>query len=258
VQVEALDGAYTGGSVNFWLDEGVEFSDALTVTSGTTPSGTISVSELGAQRVQFPVSGFKYSGKPGATVRVSRFNFPAGWGNAVSGYSDPTGKPSVSYGTKVSQGGASEPLSVKIPGTAKPGYSYWIGFQHVNGDDYLPLYLETSYQVCTMKPSKTSITKSTRIRVSGIVPTEGHWGSKIGQRKAIVLWYHRGTKGVPTIWNSPKKQGWIPVGSMKTTGTGSYTTPYFRVPATGTFVVQYNGDDWYYGGFTSTAKVAVR
>jgi phage baseplate assembly protein gpV len=53
VQVEALDGSYTGGSVNFWLDEGVEFSDALTVASGATPSGTISVSEVGAQRVQF-------------------------------------------------------------------------------------------------------------------------------------------------------------------------------------------------------------
>lgn len=257
VQVEALDGAYTSGSVNFWLDEGVEFSAPLTVTSGATPSGTISVSEVGAQRVQFPAAGFKYSGKPGATVRVDRINFPAGWRNSVSGYSDPTGKPSADHGVAVSGGGGSEPLSIKIPGTAKPGYSYWIAFQHVGADNYLPLYLETSYQVCTMKPSKTSITRSTRIRVSGVVPTEEHWGSRVGKRKAIVLWYHKGSAPVPTKWD-PRKQGWTAVGGLKTTGTGSYTTPYFRVPRTGTLVVQYAGDNWYWGGFTSTAKVTVR
>ena len=258
VQVEALDGAYTGGSVNFWLDEGMEFPDVLNVTSGTTPSGTVYVDQSDAQSLHWP-GAFKYSGKPGATVRVNRVNFPAGWRNAVSGYSDPTGKPSAKYGVKTSQGGASEPVSVKVPATARPGYSYWIEFQHVDASGYYqPLYLETSYQVCTMKPSKTSITKGTRIRVSGIVPTEGHWGSKAGKRKAIVLWYHKGTKGVPTVWDSPKRQGWVPVGGMKSTGTGSYTTPYFKVPATGTFVVQYDTDNWYFGGFTSTAKVTVR
>ena len=45
---------------------------------------------------------------------------------------------------------------------------------------------------------------------------------------------------------------------LKCTGTGSYTSPYFKVPATGTFVVYYYEDDWYCGGFTSTAKVTVR
>ena len=32
-------------------------------------------------------------------------------------------------------------------------------------------------------------------------------------------------------------KGWYQVGKvLKCTGTGSYTTPYFKVPATGTFV----------------------
>jgi hypothetical protein len=256
VEAEALDGAYTGGSVNFWVDEGVEFSDALTVTSGTTSSGTIDVTEVGAQRVQ--LSGLTYSGKPGATVRVSRVNFPAGWRNAVSGYSDPSANPSVDYGTKVSQGGVSEALSVKVPGTAKPGYIYWIGFQHVGADGAnKPLYIEAQYQVCTMKPSKTSVTKNTRIRVSGIVPTQGHWGSEVGQRKQIALWYHKGAKGVPTKWD-PRSQGWKLINGVKTKGTGSYATPYFKLRATGTLVVQYDSDDWYAGGYTSTARVKVR
>ncbi len=256
VQVDALDGAYTKGSVNFWQDEGVEFSSALTVTSGLSPGRTIDVGESGAQRVQF--SGYKYSGKPGTTVKVKRENFPAGWRNYVTGSSDPGGTAYSDYGAKLSRGGANEALSVKVPSTAKPGYAYWIGFQHIDASGELqPLYIETAYQVCTMKPSKTSVTKRTRIRVSGIVPTEGHWGSRAGNRKAVVLWWHNGTAPVPATWY-PKKKGWVVVGSMRTTGTGSYRTPYFKVPRTGTLVVQYAGDDWYFGGFTSTARVAVR
>ena len=76
VQPEVMSGTYDVGSVNFWLDEGVEFtpSPALTVTSGSSPSGTISVSEGGAQRLQIP--SYKYSGKPGITTTVNRCQLP--------------------------------------------------------------------------------------------------------------------------------------------------------------------------------------
>jgi hypothetical protein len=253
---DVLEGEYTRGSVNFSPDEGVEFSWALTVTAGATPSGTVPVSELDAQRVLLP--GLTYSGRPGATVRVSRANFPAGWRNYVTGSSDPTGSPYQEYGSRVSRGGAGEPLSIKVPSTAKPGYSYWIGFQHVDaGGTLLPLYVETPYQVCTMQPSKTSVTRDARIRISGVVPTEGHWGSELGKRKSVVLWWHRGSAPVPTKWD-PRGQGWIEAGSFKTTGSGSYRSPFVNVPRTGTFVVQYDSDDWYYGAYTSTARVTVR
>ena len=46
--------------------------------------------------------------------------------------------------------------------------------------------------------------------------------------------------------------------TARTTGTGAYTTPYFKPKATGTIVVYYPGDEWYWEGFTSTAKVTVR
>jgi hypothetical protein len=254
----ALDGTYDGASVNFFYDEGSEFAGPITVASGATSGTTVSVDEAQAQRVWIRAP-YWASGKPGATVKLACNDFPAGWKNAVTGYSDPKNTAGRYYGTKTSQGGAIESLSVKVPATAKPGYGYWIGFQHVDASGgSLPLYVEDMYQVSTMKPSKSAISKGTKIRVTGIVPTEGHWDKQAGLRKSIVLWWHRGTAGVPTNWNNPKKQGWLRVGAMKTTTTGAYTTPYFKPPVTGTFVVQYAGDNWYLGAFTSTAKVRVR
>jgi hypothetical protein len=249
---EVMSGDYDIGSVNFWLDEGVEFTTPFTVSPGSTSSGTIYVHEGEAQRIQIP--GYKYSGKPGATISVNRYNFPAGWRNRITGYSDPSGKPSANYGVKTSGGGARESVNVKIPGTAKPGYSYWIGFQHVLGDGTIqPLYVETFYQVCTMKPSKTSIGKSTKIRVTGIVPTEGHWGSQLGKRKKVVAIWHKGS-AQPT----KSMKGWYQLASTRCKGNGAYTSPYFKVPATGTLAVYYYEDEWYWGGYTSTARITVR
>ncbi len=254
--MSALDGAYAMGSANFFYDEGVEFSTPVTVTSGATSGTTVSVDEAKAQRVWIQAP-YWASGKPGATVKLGRNNFPAGWENVVSGYSDPKGTQHF-FGTRTSQGGDIEFVSVKVPAAAQPGYAYWIGFQHVDASGAsLPLYVEEMYQVSTMKPSRSAIGKGARIRMTGIVPTEGHWGSQAGLRKNIVLWWHKGSKGVPTNWN-PKKQGWLRVSSLKTSRTGAYTTPYFKPPVTGTFVVQYAGDNWYLGAFTSSAMVKVK
>lgn len=255
--IEAVNGTYEGGSVNFFYDEGVEFSGPITVSSGSTSGTVVSVNEADAQRIWI-TAPYWWSGKPGATVRLVRNSFPAGWMNVVTGYSDPSGSAAKTYGVKTSQGGSTEPLSVKVPATAKPGYSYWIGFQHVDAaGNELPLYLEEPYQVCTIKPTKTSIRKGTRIKIKGIVPTQDHWGSQLGKRKSVWILWHKGTAAVPTKWNATK-QGWVPLARVRTTGTGAYTSPYLKPPRTGTFVVQYDGDDWYYGAFTSVQKVTVR
>jgi hypothetical protein len=255
--IEALDGTYEVGSVNFYYDEGIEFSTPVTVTSGATSGTTVNVNEANAQRV-WTQAPYWASGKPGATVKLARNNFPAGWINDVSGYSDPNGTAAKAFGKKTSAGGSVEYVSVKVPATAKAGYGYWIGFQHVDASGNAePLYVEEMYQVSTMKPSKTAIRKGTKIRVSGIVPTEGHWGSQAGKRKYVWVLWHKGTAPVPTKWDATK-QGWVPIARVRTTGTGSYTSPYLKPPRTGTFVVQYDGDDWYWGAYTSVRKVTVK
>jgi hypothetical protein len=255
--VDVLDGTYNeGGSVKWFWNEGLELTEPITVTSGAQPLDLVAVSEDYAQRVWIKAP-YWASGKPGATVTVNRQNFLTGWRSFVTGYSDdPRQSAYKEYGTRVSQSGYNETFRVKIPSTAKPGYRYFIGLQHVDeSDNPLPLYIEDGYQVCTVKPSKTRITRNTRIRVTGIVPTAGHWGSQLGARKKVYLLWHKGTASVPTT----STKGWYRVGRyVKCTGSGAYTTPYFNVPATGTFCVFYEGDDWYWPAYSSTVKVTVR
>lgn len=255
--VDALNGSYWGGSATFFWDEGVEFYGSINVVSGST-SGSLTVDEAAAQRIWL-TSPYWYSGKPGANVRVAIDGFPTGWINSVTGYTDdPDGTSSMMFGTHTSTGTATQYMTYKVPVTAKPGYGYWIGFQHVDGSgNSYPLYLEEQYQVCTMKASKAKVRKGTKIRVKGIVPTEGHWGTQKGKTKVVTLYAHKGTAKVPTKWN-PKGQGWVKVGSVRTNGYGAYTTPYFKPLKTLTLVVRYPGDDWYYDGYTSTQKITVR
>jgi hypothetical protein len=256
--VDALDGGYYGGSVKYFYNEGLEFWSPFTVSSGSTSGTTIVVDESDAQREWF-ASPYWYSGKPGASVKVALNNFPAGWINLVTGYTDdPDETASREYGTVTSTGTATKYVTVKVPSTATPGYGYWIGLQHVDGSggEY-PLYLEETYQICTMKASKTSVRKGATIRVTGVVPVEGHWGSEAGDSKVVTLYAHKGTARVPTKWN-PASQGWVKVGTVRTNGYGAYTTPYFKPLKTLTLVVRYPGDDWYFGAYTSAQKITVR
>jgi hypothetical protein len=256
--IDVLDGSYSGGCAYFLRDEGIEFYDSIDVTSGSTSSTAITVDEAAAQRVWF-TTPYWYSGKPGATVRIAREGFPVGWINLVTGYADdPDGTAAKTFGTRTSTSTGTEFMSVKVPAKATPGYEYRVGFQHVDasGDDY-PLYLEEIYQVCTLEPSKSSITKGAKIRVTGIVPTEGHWGSQAGLKKVVTLYSHKGAASVPTKWD-PTSQGWVKVASASTNGLGAYMTPYFKPSKTLTLVARYPGDNWYYGAYTSAQKITVR
>jgi hypothetical protein len=256
--VDVLDGSYDSGSVEFFWDEGMECHGALAVMSGTTAGATLNVNEADAQRVWL-ASPYWYSGRPGATVKMQLENFPAGWINRVTGYTDdPDRTASQTYGTWTSPGPAASSINIRVPATAKPGYGYWIGLQHVDASDNdYPLNLEEMYQVSTLKASKTSVRRGTRIRVTGVVPTQDHWGSEQGLKKVVTLYAHRGKAPVPTKWN-PKGQGWVKVYSVRTNGLGAYTTPSFKPLKTLTLVVRYPGDDWYYDAYTSTQKITVR
>jgi hypothetical protein len=251
---DVQQGTYYWGSAKFFYDEGVEFEQTINVTSGAQSGTGVGVSEANAQRLM-STSPYWGSGKPGTTFKITRQNYPAGWVNHVTGYTDdPTGTAYRNFGDKTSSGATNQSLSVKIPTGAKPGYSYWVGFQHVNGPG--TLYLETPFQVSTMKASKTAIRKGTKIRLTGVVPTQGHWGSQTGITKLLTVYAHKGTAAVPKTWKPGK--GWFKLGTMRANGKGAYTTPYFKPPSTHTLVVRYPGDDWYWGAYTSAQKISVR
>jgi len=254
-EFDAEYGAYSKGSVNFFTDEGVEFSGSYNVVSFTSSGSIPAANEVDAQRITV-ASPYWASGAPGSTIRVAMGQFPAGWVNDVTGSSEyPDTAPVTEYGPKTSSGASTEYVALKVPKNATPGYWYDIGMQHANGLG--ALYLQTPFQVCTMKPSKTSVRRGTKIRVTGVVPIYRHWGTTPGVAKSVTLYAHKGAAAVPTKWE-PKSQGWVKVGSVKTNRQGAYTTPYFKPLKTLTLVVRYPGDDWWWGAYTSATRVAVK
>jgi hypothetical protein len=256
--LEALSGAYQGGAAYFFWDEGLEFSGSYTFPQGSASADTLVIDEADAQRA-YCTAPYWYSGKPGSTVKLALQGFPSGWRNKVSGYSDDAeGSVFKDYGTVTSKGVATQTLSLKVPATAKPGYTYWFGLQHVDaaGDD-CALYLEESFQACTMKASKSAIRKGTRIRVTGVVPTQGCWGDESGLKKKVTLYAKTGKAAAPTAWN-PASKGWTKVGEVRTNGRGAYTTAWFKPRKTSTLIVRYPGDGWYYGAYTSPQTVTVK
>jgi hypothetical protein len=219
----------------------------------TWSSPSLSANEADAQRLSF-TSPYWASGRPGSAVKLRLQNYPAGWQLSFTGYAGyPKSAATKSFGAATSTGVYNQARTVTVPRTAKPGYAYWLGVQHKDGT----LYLENSFQVCTLNATKTAIAKGTAIRATGVVPVQGHEGSTPGKRTTVYFWVHVGTKGVPTKWD-PRSQGWLYLGAVRTNGLGAYRTPLFEPLRTLTLVAQYPGDDKYFGAYTSVRKITVK
>jgi hypothetical protein len=148
-----------------------------------------------------------------------------------------------------------------VPRSAKPGYAYDIEAHRsdtisANGGES-NLYLMAGFEVCTLKANRAVVSAGGKVTLKGIVPTQGHQGSTKGKKKAVVL-YSRAKKpsGPPELWDATKK-GWKKELSFKSNGFGAYSASG-HVSRTKWFVLRYDGDDWYYGGYTAVVKVTVR
>jgi hypothetical protein len=248
------------GIVSFWNNEAVEWqtTSPIPIVTGALSANTVAVNEADALQV-YVGKPYWASGKPGAKIGYDLTNWPAGYKATLAGYSeDPDRDISVQYsGEWTSTGGAGR-VALAVPKQATPGYAFDIEAHRSDGLwPVSDLYIYDGYQVCTMKPSKTSVRRGTKIRATGVVPTAGHWGSQAGLKKVVTLYAHKGTAVVPTVWN-PAKKGWVKIGSAKTNGLGAYKTPYFRPLKTLTIVVRYPGDDWYWDAYTSVQKITVK
>jgi hypothetical protein len=252
-----LPGEYAKGAVNFWINQGVEFglSAPITISEGVTSGQAITVGQADAQTV-FVVGPYWASGKPGTAARFWLRRFPAGWKNAVTGYSEypPTYAPKTHL-SWTSTGAEDQFPKRTVPKDARPGYAYWFRFQHSNG--LAQLRLEAPFQVCTLKASDASIRAGQSIRLSGVIPTQDHWGATPGKVKTVVVYKRTKSAGPPTVWDATRK-GWTKVGSRQASGLGKYRTGLLRPKRTTWYIVRYPGDDWYWRGYTSVLKVTVR
>ena len=244
------------GTAYFSIDEGMELPVSGTaIASGETASPALDVHEADAQRVWMNLWG---SGKPGTRTKLVLDDFPAGWVNQLGGGADwPASAPFRSLGTKTSAGGEYETKTVTIPAGTAPGYNYWIWADHSNGATE-SLSLQTSFQTCTLKASKATISRGGAIKLSGVIPTRGHRGSTRGISKNVVIYKTtRTTSSQPSSW-APKRSIWTKVATVRANGLGKFTSRSLKPTRTTRYVVRYPGDAWYWGAFTSLCKVTVR
>ena len=261
VSAPVLPGTIEGTGVYFYDNEGAEVDDfnGQTVGAGGTIPMSATVEESLAQRIwtgggSVDLSKPWGSGKPGSKLKVWLQNFPLGWTNHITGYSEnPSNSARKTFGNYPSLRASAHSRTLTVPAKAVPGYGYRVWVDHTQG----PLQLSTWFQICTLNATKTTISKSGLIRLSGVVPVQGHRGSTAGQRTTAYCYWHRGTAAQPTRLD-PRSQGWHYLGSVRTDGYGKYRTPLIKPGVTMTFVMRYPGDDWYYAGYTSPRKVTVR
>ena len=118
---DVQQGTYYWGSAKFFYDEGVEFSGTINVSSGSQAGSGISAPEANAQRL-VSTSPYWGSGKPGTTFKIRRDNFPAGWVNNVTGYTDdPDGTAYKNFGDKTSSGAVAAVAQRQDPGRRQAG-----------------------------------------------------------------------------------------------------------------------------------------
>ena len=248
------EGTGDGAVVYFWSNEGAEvpFSAEVQRTSPSVPS--IAAYEDSACRARIMEPRWS-SGKPGKTIILSLSGFDVGWINQIRGRSDYPGGATWKDLTRVTMRESGANLRVTIPSTAKPGYMYWVATDHVNG--MAALRLLVPFQVATLRPSSTSVARGSTVRLSGVVPVDGHWGTKRGTPKTVVLYKGPNSQPQPRTWE-PSRYDYTKVGSFRTDGYGRFRTSAVRVNGTTTFVVRYPGDATYWRAYTTQVLVKVK
>ena len=96
-----------------------------------------------------------------------------------------------------------------------------------------------------------------------MVPIKGHYGGKTGTRKYVTVYKTTSSKlaakGQPPVaGGGSRAAGWTKVGRVRTDGLGRYRKGSIRPGRTTWYAVWYPGDSWYWGAWTSLAKVTVR
>jgi hypothetical protein len=241
-----------------WDNQGIEWwaPSPLTIGAGTTNSSIIIFNQDDGRSV-FIDAPYWASGKAGTVATMVLENWPAGFQASFYGYSEgPVAAYKEYAAVAVSDGAKYGTIGLGVPGSAPPGYTYEIhAWRHDTDDSGLDL--ATYFQVASLKPSRTAIRRGGAVRLTGVVPTEGHMGSTPGKSKYVVVYERARSAGQPTRWDATRN-GWTKVATVRTDGYGRYASRLLHPTRTIRYVVRYPGDAWYWGAYTSVVKVAVR
>jgi len=259
-RADAMPGSVYDAICYFYYDEAAEWIAAsgneYAVSAGATTGSSVVLRESQALRSAQLLTGYSPSGKPGSKVKILIGNWPAGSTATFSGRSDkPGAAPRKSFGSMHPAGTGWYLKTVTVPTTATPGYAYWISIYRTDLSGSW-LSLSEYFQVCTLKASAATIHRGGRVKLSGVIPTKGHWGTTAGKRKVVYVYASTKAKPQPTTWKP--NSSWHLVAKVTANGLGKYASAYLRPAGTRWYVVRYPSDNWYWGGYTSVIKVTVR
>lgn len=248
------------GTIYFWDDEGMELPVSGTAVSpGATASPSLDLYQEDAQRIW---TDFWGSGKPGTVTWLGLENYPNGWTNRIGGVASwPSTAAEKALGSLTSDGStAPDWKRFTVPSTMAPGYKFYVWAEHTTGVG--PLSLVTWFQTCTLKPSKSTVGAGTAIALKGVVPVKGHRGSTPGIRKYVTIYKTTSSKvagkGQPPRAGGKTVTGWTKVARVSSDRLGRYSKGSIRPSRTTWYVAWYPGDAWYWGAWTSLAKITVR
>ena len=236
-------------------NQGIEWRPASSepVAPGTSSYTTMSFDQLDGRGawIQTP---YWASGKPGTKVRLVLENWPAGYQTSFYGYNQMTPATVRDWPFYLESDGTTFSTTLTVPATLA-GYDYEIHtYRYDDPRSYLDL--TTYFQVCTLKSSRASVRSGGTVRLSGVIPTQGHEGSRPGKVKYVTLYKRtRAVLSAPTVWDATRK-GWVKVRRVRADGYGRYATSV-QPTRTTWYVVRYPGDDWYFDAYTSVLKVRV-
>jgi len=214
------------------------------LAGGGTAAGTVNLDWSAPHRAALAGPQCRHSGKPGTAVTMALSGWPAGEQAAFIAF----------YGTSSTHGYTANPtstgVSLNVPlsvlPTAPVGVyeidTYRTGLSGTPGADSL-VDMWDLFQVCTFKPSATSIHHGGAVRLSGKVPGTG--------RVTIYSTTHKVSKAPATL----TAKGWHRIGAYKTK-LGRFSTGLLHPTRTTWYVVKYKG--WAFQAFTSITKVRVR
>jgi len=217
----------------------------VSVTGGNTAAGTVSLDWGNAQRAYLSDHLFRHSGKPGTKVTMVLSGWPKDETASFMGYAGSGA--GVGKGSVTSTGAdQTYHVPLTIPVTAPVGIyeidTYRTGLSGTPEADSL-VDMWDLYQVCTFKPSVSSIRHGHAVRLSGRVPSN--------TSVTIYSTPHKASGAPGTL----AAKGWHRVGTYKTS-LGRFSSSLLHPTRTTWYVVKYKG--WAFQAFSSVIKVTVR
>jgi len=190
-------------------------------------------------------------------VTLKYQGWPVGIRGEFVGVDEAHGGPSlVSLGHVTSSGSGVHTVTFNVPTSATPGWFYFLRMYRPDGEKFVPHWIDltTTFQVCTLKSSKGSITAGGAIKLSGVVPVFRDSGT--GTPTTVTIFRRTTKAGQPTNWAHPA--GWTKVRTLTTDERGAYHTGYLRPGRTTWYVARYDSNGRYRPAFTSVVAVTVR